>query len=287
MERRKLGRTGSEVTILALGGCGLGMISQEEADKAIQTALEAGINMLDIAPSYGEAENRLHSLVSKNRSRFFLAEKTMERTKEGAWAELHQSMERLGTNHFDSYQFHAVPSLAELDQIMGPGGAMEAFQEAKETGLIDYIGLTGHDDIRVHIKALEMFDFDTILLPVTVASKIDPHPTNDFETLLKMARDRNVGVVAIKAIQKQRWGDSTHKYHTWYEPLDNQEAVDKTLWYTLSQEGVTTVPLSCDIRLWPMIIDAAERYHKLDDEELAEILGFARDVKISPLFPAP
>ena len=285
METRVFGKTKTNVTIIAMGGCGLGYVDQIEADKAVKLAMDQGINMIDVAPTYGKAEERLRPWIQKYRDKFFLAEKTMKRTKKGAWRQLNRSLERLDTTYFDLYQFHAVSSMEELDQILGNDGAIEAFKEAKESGLIKHIGITAHDDVRILQKALEISDdFDTILLPVYVASLINPHPINDFKSVLKIARDKNIGVTAIKAISKGRWqSDST--YTTWYEPLDKQELVNQAVWFTLSQEGVTTYSLPCDVRLWSLVLNAAKLYKKLNSEEIDKIVRMAKENEFQPLFP--
>ena len=285
METRTFGRIGVKVSIIAMGGCGLGYEEQEEADKAVKLAMDHGINMIDVAPTYGNAEIRLKPWLKKYRNNFFLAVKTLKRNKNGAWRYLNRSLERLGTSNFDLYQFHSVSTMEELNQILGERGAMEAFKEAKETGLIKHIGITGHADVRVLQKALELSDdFDTVLLPVYAAALINPTPVNDFRSILQMAQDRNIGVTAIKAISKGRWvGDKT--YNTWYEPLDDQDMVDQAVWFTLSQEGVTTYSLPCDVRLWPLILDAVKRYRKLDNEEQESIINLARQSNLQPLFP--
>ena len=285
METRVFGKTRTKITIIAMGGCGLGYVDQIEADKAVTLAMDHGINMIDVAPTYGKAEERLKPWIQKYRDKFFLAEKTMKRTKKGAWRQLNQSLERLNTTYFDLYQFHAVSSMEELDQILGKDGAMEAFKEAKEIGLIKYIGITAHDDVRILQRALTLSDdFDTVLLPVYVASLVNPNPVNDFKKILQIARDKNIGVTAIKAISKNRWkGDSA--YNTWYEPLDKQELVNQAVWFTLSQDGVTTYSLPCDVRLWPLVLNAAKLYKKLDTEELEKIVNMARENEFHPLFP--
>jgi len=285
METRFFGKTRAKITIIAMGGCGLGYIDQIEADKAVKLAMDHGINMIDVAPTYGKAEERLRPWIQKYRDKFFLAEKTMKRTKKGAWRQLNQSLERLDTTQFDLYQFHAVSSMEELDQILGKDGAMEAFKEAKEAGLIKHIGITGHDDVRILQKAITLSDdFDTVLLPVYVASLVNPNPANDFKKILQITRDKNIGVTAIKAISKNRWkGDST--YNTWYEPLDKQELVNQAVWFTLSQEGVTTYSLPCDVRLWSLVLNAVKLYKKLNNEELEKIIKMARENEFQPLFP--
>lgn len=285
METRIFGKTGARISIIAMGGCGLGFVDQDEADKAVKLAMDNGINIIDVAPTYGNAELRLNPWIQKYRNNFFLAEKTGARTKKRALRHLNRSLQRLGTTYFDLYQFHAVASMEELDQILGKDGAMEAFREAKETGLIKHIGITVHHDVRVLQKALELSDdFDTVLLPVYVAAIANPNPVNDFRSILQITQEMNVGVTAIKTISKGRW-KSDHRYITWYEPLDNQELIDQAVWFTLSQEGVTTYSLPCDVRLWLLVLDAVKRYRKLNNEEQEKIVDLARKHNFQPLFP--
>ncbi|MFX0000462.1 MAG: aldo/keto reductase [Candidatus Hodarchaeota archaeon] len=285
METRIFGKTGVKVSVITMGGCGLGYFDQNEADKAVKLALDHGVNMIDVAPSYGNAEIQLNPWVRKFRDRVFLAVKTLKRKKRGALRELNQSLEKLGTTYFDLYQFHAVSSIDELNQILGDGGAMEAFKEAKETGLIKYIGITVHNDVRLLQKALELSnDFDTVLLPVYVGALVNPSPENDFKKILQITQEKNIGVVAIKAISKGRWIREPI-YRTWYEPLDNQELVEQAVWFTLSQEGVTTYSLPCDVRLWALVLNAAMNYRKLNDDEQNKIINIAKQNKFEPLFP--
>ena len=285
METRIFGKTGARITFITMGGCGLGYVDQNEADKAVKLAMEHGINMIDVAPTYGNAEVRLNPWIEKHRNKFFLSEKTLKRKKNGALRQLNKSLEKLGTSYFDLYQFHAVSSMEELDQILGENGAMEAFREAKETGLIKNIGITAHDDVRVLQKAIELSnDIDTVLLPVYISALVNPNPVNDFKRILEITRQKNIGVTAIKAISRGRWqGDAN--YNTWYEPLDNQELIDQAVWFTLSQEGVTTYSLPCDVRLWPLVLDAATRYEKLSNEEQKNTVKMAKQNKFQPLFP--
>lgn len=285
METRIFGKTQAKITVITMGGCGLGYVDQIEADKAVKLAMDHGINMIDVAPTYGNAETRLSPWIEKHRNKFFLSEKTLKRKKNGAWRQLNKSLKQLGTSYFDLYQFHAVSSMEELNQILGENGAMEAFREAKEIGIIKNIGITAHNDVRVLEKALEVSDeIDTVLLPVYVAALVNASPVNDFKKILEITREKNIGVTAIKAISKGRWqGDAT--YNTWYEPIDNQELVDQAVWFTLSQEGVTTYSLPCDVRLWPLVLDAVARYEKLNDEEQKLIIKKAKQNEFQPLFP--
>ncbi|MBO3802232.1 MAG: aldo/keto reductase [Thermoproteota archaeon] len=285
MEYRTLGRTGYKVSTLTIGGCGPGIAPNvKEAVEVVEKAIEAGLNIVDIAPSYGEAETRLGDIISKNRKRLVITEKTLERSKEGAWKELKRSLERLKVEYFDVYQFHAVGSLEELNQIFSENGAMRAFLEARDQGLIKHIGITVHKDMRIVQKALEVFDFDTILIPVNAISLIHPTPENDFRPILKIARDREVGVIAIKAIARRRWS-SQKRYQTWYEPFEDDEDIEKGVHFTLSQEGVTTYSMACDIKLWPKIIKAGESFRKLSEEEQKEIVDYFKSKEGFPLFP--
>jgi predicted aldo/keto reductase-like oxidoreductase len=284
MQKRRFGKTNYDVTILSLGGCGLGVVSQSVADEAFKMALDSGINMIDVAPSYGHAEENLAKWVKEYRNQFFLAEKTMERTKEGAEKELLSSINKLGTDHFDLYQFHAVKSVNELDKIFSKGGAIEAFKEARDAGIIKYIGLTGHDDIRVHLKALNMFDFDTLLVPVNITSAVKPDKVNDYNKVLKEALERDVGITAIKSIQKQRW-QGEQKYSTWYDPFDDQESITDLVHYTLSQEGVSTYSLPCETKLWEMVLNAGNNFEHLDKQMQDQLIQKYSKKSVVPLFP--
>ncbi|MGB9895541.1 MAG: aldo/keto reductase [Thermoproteota archaeon] len=285
MEYRTLGRTGYRVSVLTIGGCGPGIAPDaKEGVEAVENAIKMGLNMVDIAPSYGEAETRLGDVISKNKDKLIITEKTLERSKEGAWNELKRSLERLKVKYFEVYQFHAVGSLEELDQIFSENGAMKAFLEARGQGLIKHIGITVHKDMRIVQRALELFDFDTVLIPVTAISLIHPTPENDFRPILKIAKDRDIGVIAIKAVARRRWG-SQKKYQTWYEPFEDEEDIEKGVHFTLSQEGVTTYSMACDIKLWPKIIRAGEKFRKLTEEEQSRIVEYFKNKDGFPLFP--
>lgn len=283
LKKRILGRTGRHVSIVALGGAGLGHLNREEADKSIQLALDHGVNMVDVAPSYGDAEARLGPWLQKYRNHFFLAEKTLERSREGAWKDLNASLGRLGVKAFDLYQMHAVRDFGDLDRALEERGAIGALKEAKETGLTKYIGLTGHADVRVHIKAIQMFDFDTLLLPVSASALVSPTPANDFRPVLKVASERGLGVVAIKSIAKRKW-KGEKRYSTWYEPSDVQKEIDRLVWFTLSQNGVAAYSIAGDTKLWPKVIDAAERYRRLSEKEQVTLIGRLTRIGFEPLF---
>jgi len=282
--KRELGQMGYKASIITLGGCGVGRVEQSVADRYIELALEHGVNMIDVAPTYGEAELRLASWAQKMRSSFFIAEKTRERTREGAEREIKESLGRLGIDSFDLYQMHAIGNMEELNVALGEGGAIEAFKEAQETGLTDYIGITGHEDMRVLKEALTRDVFDSVLLPVSLCSMAEPHPQNDFRPVLEEAIDRGVSVTAIKAVSRRRWlGERSHG--TWYEPSTTPDDIERGVRYTLSQEGVATYSLPCDAGLWGMVLDAGERFQLMDEDEQGESVAYAREQGFRPLFP--
>jgi aryl-alcohol dehydrogenase-like predicted oxidoreductase len=281
MEKRRLGKTGHMSTVLALGGAAFWNTTRAEAEAGVELAMDHGINHIDVAPTYGKAEVHLGPWLEKHRKNIFLACKTNKRNKTEAWEELKQSLERLRVGYFDLYQFHAVDDLETLYTVLGSEGAVEAVLEAKQQGLVRYIGITGHRPF-THVEALKRFDFDTVLFPLNRVLNAHPNDFNDFSTLLKIAQKKDVGTIAIKAITKRPWEGNLHVYQTWYEPFDEQKEIDKSLWYTLSQ-GVTTCAMSGDLRLWPMLIDAAERFRPMNAQEQAEAI--AQVMHHRPLFP--
>ena len=280
MEHRRLGRTGHMSSVLAFGGYTFNDISQPEADKIMEIVLEHGINHIDVAPSYGMAEERLGRWVREHKDNFFLACKTQKRTKREARRELDSSLRRLRAEYFDLYQLHALDSLGELDTALGEDGAVEAILEAKEEGLVRHIGITSHAPLTI-IEAVRRFDFDTLLFPVNYILKRHAIPENDYEPLLKLAKMKDLGTIAMKAFTKQPW-QGERRYQTWYEPWDTQDRIDEALWFTLSQ-GVTTAASSGEPRLFEMMVDAAERYRSLSRDEQKELIESASDLK--PLFP--
>jgi aryl-alcohol dehydrogenase-like predicted oxidoreductase len=270
MEKRRLGKTGHMSSIVALGGAALSTVTQSEADIAISLAMEHGINHIDVAPLYGDAELCIAPWMDRHRNDFFVGCKTQARDRRTAWESIKRSLDRLRVSFFDLYQFHAVDDLETLNVVLSPGGALEAVLEARQQGLIKYIGITGHRPY-VHVEALNRFDFDTVLFPLSRVHAAHINDYNNFLPLLEAAKRKDVGTIAIKAVSKRTWQSSDHTYRTWYEPFDEQADVDRSLWYTLSQ-GVTTLPMPSDLRLWPKVIDAAERFRPTTSKEQAAAL---------------
>jgi aryl-alcohol dehydrogenase-like predicted oxidoreductase len=263
-------------SIIAFGGFAVGWVSQDEADAAIDMALDNGINYIDVSPLYGEAEARIGSWNQRNGNKFFLACKTHERDRAGAWESLKRSLDTLKVDHFDLFQFHGVDAIETLDKVLGPGGALEVVQEAKAQGLVRYIGITGHNP-PVQNQALQRFDFDTVLFPLNRVHAAHPKDWNDFLPLIQTARQKNVGILAIKSVAKRIWQNIdrvNRPYNTWYEPFDELAEIEKSLWYTLSQD-ITSAVLPGDLKLWPMVIDAARRFKPLNKKKQSEVVAQA------------
>lgn len=283
MEKRRFGKTGHESTVAIFGACALGFVPQEEADIAMQQVIDAGINHIDIAPSYGIAEDRIAHWIPAIRDDFFLGCKTMERTKAGAKAEMLASMKRLQTDHFDLYQIHAITNMDELNEATGTGSALEAMIDAREKGLIEYIGITGHgiDSPVVFLEALRRFDFDSILFPVNFVQYGNPRYREAAQELIATCRKKDVGIMGIKHITRGPWGELEKTHNTWYQPFTDQEMIQKAVDFVLSQ-GVTGICTPCDVTILPAVIDACEKFMPMSDTEQETLITSA--ASYTPLF---
>lgn len=273
MQKRRFGRTGHESTVAIFGAAAFWQIEQKEADRVMKTVIDAGINHIDIAPSYGQAELRVGPWMKTERGRFFLGCKTMERTKEGAWREMHESLERLHTSSFDLYQCHAVTTMDELDAIFAKGGAMEAMAQAREQGLTQYIGITGHgvDAPMIYLEALRRFDFDSVLFPLNFVQMAMPEYRNAAEELIAVCKAKDVGTMIIKSITKGPWGEKPKTATTWYEPFDKMDEIQRGVDFVLSHD-VTGVCTAGDIRILPMVIQACENFTPLNDQQQEDLI---------------
>jgi predicted aldo/keto reductase-like oxidoreductase len=249
----------------------------------MERLMEHGVNHIDVAPSYDDAELRLGPWLEKHRDQFFLGCKTYMRGREKAHEELHRSLERLRVDSFDLYQLHAVTTMEELDKCFAPGGAIEAILEARDEGLTRHIGITSHglQAPAVEMAALERFDFDSVLFPLNFKLWSDPTYRRDTTALLQVTSERDVGTMVIKTFARGPWGEQKHRYHTWYEPFDDAESIKRAQRFTLSQP-VTGAISAGDARLLPMILDAAERFKPMSDAEQADFLATAASYE--PIF---
>jgi aryl-alcohol dehydrogenase-like predicted oxidoreductase len=276
MDQRRLGRTGHMSSVVTFGAAGIGRVQQDVADRAIAGALALGVNHIDVAPSYGDAELRLKPWIPKIRKDVFLGCKTRERTREAAKAELHRSLERLGTDRLDLYQLHSVGKLGDLDACTARGGALEALVEAREEGLVRWLGITGHthDAPRTHLEALRRFDFDTVMFPLNFVLWAIPEYRQSAETLLTACADRDVGVHIIKTVAKDPWGGRAKTHTTWYEPFTEDAIIERAVAFVLSRP-VTTLCSAGDVTVLPKVLVAAERFQPLNPAEEEELAATA------------
>ena len=283
MEKRRFGRTGHMSTVAIFGAAGFWSVDQETADQALRTILDYGVNHIDVAPSYGVAEDRLSSWMPGHREDFFVGCKTMERSKEGAAAEMRRSFKKLNMDSFDLYQIHAITSMQELDEVTRKGGALEALIAAREEGLTRYLGITGHgfDTPAIFIEALQRFDFDSVLFPLNFVQYANPTYRRDSQELLRLCEERDVATMAIKTITKGPWGDQEHRYHTWYEPFDELPDIQEAVNFALSH-NVSGLCTAGDTRLLPLVLQACEDFRPLDEDEQEQMITYGAN--FNPLF---
>lgn len=276
MEKRRLGRTGHLSSVVTFGAAGIGRATQDVADRALEAALAHGVNHIDVAPRYGDAELRLRPWMGRIRQDVFLGVKTIERTREGAKAELGRSLERLGTDRLDLYQLHSVGKLADLDACTAGGGALEALVAAREEGLVRWLGITGHthEAPRTHLEALRRFDFDTVMFPLNFVLWAIPEYRRSAEALLRECARRDVGVHIIKSVAKDPWAGRPKTHTTWYEPFTDDAIIEQAVAFVLSRP-VTTLCSAGDVTVLPKVLAAAERFRPLDATEEQELAARA------------
>ncbi len=266
IEKRSLGRTGEKLSVIGFGGIVVMNASPDEAAGAVEMAIASGINYFDVAPSYGDAEIKLGPALEPYRKRVFLACKTGKRTKDEARRELEQSLVNLRTDHFDLYQHHAVTKPGEVDTILGPGGAMETFLEAREEGKVRFLGFSAHS-VEAALAMMEGFDFDTILFPFNYATW---NAGNFGPQVMARAREKNMGILALKAMARGPWpegADRTRYPKCWYEPLTEPEDIALGLRFTLSHPVTAAIPPG-EGELFRAALRIADRLEPLDSDEV-------------------
>ncbi|HLB23164.1 MAG TPA: aldo/keto reductase [Dehalococcoidia bacterium] len=280
---QQFGSTGHESTRTLFGAAALWGASEEDGERALQLLIERGINHIDTAASYGRSERRVGAWMPDNRQRFFLATKTNERTYEKAKAQFEHSLERLQTDHVDLLQLHNLVDEDEWSTALGPRGALEYAVEARDKGLTRFIGVTGHGVTvaAMHLRSLERFRFDSVLLPYNYVMMQNAAYAADFERLSRVCVERGIAMQTIKGITLGPWNEKEHTHGTWYEPLAEQADVDRAVHWVLGRPGVF-LNTSGDLTLLPKILDAAERFAARPSD--AEMSDMARSRGMSPLF---
>lgn len=282
MQKRDLGKTGHKSTLVTLGGAiFIYPINQRDEKDFIKYAMDKGINHIDVAPTYGDAEERMGKWVKEYRDNIYLACKTRERTKQEAGSQIRESLKKLQTDYFDLYQFHGLDSKEELNTVFSENGALEAVLEAKEAGLINNVGITSHNPENIML-ALNLFDFDTVLLPVNYVLEAHPVPQNDYRPVLELAKEKGIGIIAMKSGAKGPWPTKGKTHNTWYQPFETMKEIEESVSFTLSQP-VTTVTSSSDINVAKMMIEAADNFTPMDESSQKRLIEKA--LRYKPLFP--
>ena len=274
------GRLSHLSTRTLFGAASLANVSQSEADRTLDVLLQYGVNHIDVAAGYGDAELRIAPWLKRYHQHFFVATKTGERKAVGAKEELHRSLDRMGIDHVDLWQLHALADPIEWEIALSPGGAIEAAVKAKEQRLVRGIGVTGHglQIAATHRRSLERFDFDSVLLPYNYVTMQSQYYAENFNALLATCRERNIAVQTIKSIAHQMWMGRPPTRATWYQPLEDQADIDAAVWWVLSKPGIFLNTVG-DIHLLPKVLDAAARF----DETQAALAQSTHEGHLSQL----
>jgi aryl-alcohol dehydrogenase-like predicted oxidoreductase len=278
------GRTGHISTRAIFGGASLSAVTQAEADRTLDVLLRYGVNHIDTAASYGEAELRIGPWMAEHRDKFFLASKTGERRYGAARDQIRRSLERLRVDHLDLIQLHNLVDPVDWEVAMGPDGALQAAIEARQEGLVRFIGVTGHglSVAAMHRRALERFDFDSVLLPYNYQMMSVAHYREDFESLLALCQERGVAVQTIKGVLRRPWPEGQARSRTtWYEPLEQPAHIEKAVGWVLKRPGIF-LNAPGDIHVLPLVLDAASRYEAGPTD--AEMEQLIREQEMHTLF---
>jgi aryl-alcohol dehydrogenase-like predicted oxidoreductase len=280
--RRTLGKTGEHLSIIGMGGIVVMNAEQSHANNIVAEAHDRGINYFDVAPSYGNAQERLGPALKPYRSKVFLACKTGKFDKAGSEAALNESLRLLKTDHVDLYQLHALTHKADLEKALGPGGALETFVAARKAGKIRYLGFSAHS-VETAIAAMESFHFDTILFPTNFVLFSQAHFG---PTVIEHARSKGMGILCIKAMAKTKWPEGTSAADRqwkkcWYEPCSMPQEASLALRWTLGRPITAAVPPG-EEKFFRLAMDVAQSYKPLSAEEEKTLLASAAGV--APIF---
>jgi aryl-alcohol dehydrogenase-like predicted oxidoreductase len=282
--KQKFGRTEHVSTRIIFGAYALSQATQVEADRVLELLLKSGVNHIDTAPMYGDAEKRIGPWMEKHRGDFFIATKTRKRTYQEAWDDLQRSLERLRVDYVDLWQMHGLTNSAGWERAMGSGGTLDAFIQARDRGLARFLGVTGHGikTPAMHIRSLARFDFDSVMLPFNYALMQNPRYATDLIALVKQCRKRRVAIQTIKSIARKPWNGRAKTYHTYfYEPLNAQAAIDQAVHWVLGQRDLFVITAG-DLRLVSKILNAAARFETRPSD--AEMRALVAKFAIQPIF---
>jgi aryl-alcohol dehydrogenase-like predicted oxidoreductase len=273
IDRAPFGATGHESSRVIFGAAALGRVSKADADRTLETLLEHGVNHIDVAASYGDAELRIATWLKQHPDTFFVATKTGERTYAAAREQIRRSLDRLGVDHVDSIQLHNLVDVIEWETALREDGALEACIEARDEGLVRFIGVTGHNlpIARMHSRSLERFAFDSVLLPYNWVMMQDQRYAETFAALAQTCAERNVALQTIKSLAYRPWDGREKTAATWYEPLTEQGDIDRAVSWVLADPQVFLLSTG-DVDVLPKLLDAAERAgERPSDDEMAAL----------------
>jgi len=278
------GRTGYVSTRIIFGSYALSQATQQDADQVLETLLEYGVNHIDTAPMYGNAEKCIGPWMDHHRADFFLATKSRKRAYKDAWADLQRSLNTLRVDYVDLWQLHALTNPNGWEKVMGAGGALEAFVEAREKGFVRFLGVTGHGNHvpEMHMRSLEHFNFDSVMLPYNYGQMQNLRYANTFNTMISFCHEKNVAIQTIQAIARRPWGSRARTYNMFfYEPLDAQDAIDKSVHWALGLPHSFVISAG-DIQLLPLMLDAANRFEGPPSD--AAMGALVAEFDIRPIF---
>ena len=275
MEKRKFGRTEEKLSVIGFGGIIVMQETAKDASRLVSMAIDRGINYFDVAPEYGNAQEILGQALKPYRKNIFLACKTLERTGKESKKELRDSLKKLKTDYFDLYQFHAVTTMEEVNQIISPGGALETFIEAKEKGLVKYLGFTAHSE-EAALAMIDVYDFVSMLFPFNWVLWFKH---NFGPKVLNKAREKGMGILALKALAKRalKKGEETRWEKCWYVPSDNYEEASPGLRFTLSLPVTSAVSPSHAELLW-LSCDIADNFKPVTADEISILKEKSRNI---------
>jgi aryl-alcohol dehydrogenase-like predicted oxidoreductase len=283
IERAPFGATGHKSSRVIFGAAALGRVSKADADRTLEHLLQYGVNHIDVAAGYGDAELRIAPWLKRHPDEFFVATKTDERTYGAAREQIRRSLDRLGLDRIDSIQLHNLVDVIEWETALSADGALEAAVEAREEGLVRFIGVTGHglSVPRMHRRSLERFAFDSVLCPYNWVQMQDPRYAETFEQLATACAERDVALQTIKSLAYRPWDGRAHTAATWYEPLRDQADIDLAAHWVLGRPEAFLLTTG-DVEILPMLLDAADRFEsRPSDEQMAEL---AASRQLAPLF---
>jgi aryl-alcohol dehydrogenase-like predicted oxidoreductase len=281
--RMPFGATGHDSSRVIFGAAALGSVAKPEADRTLDLLMQHGVNHIDVAASYGDAELRVATWLRRYPDTFFVATKTGERTYRGAREQIRRSLDRLGVDRVDSIQLHNLVDVIDWETALGANGALEAAIEARDEGLVRFIGVTGHglSVPEMHRRSLERFPFDSVLAPYNFVQMRDPRYAQTFEALARVCAERNVALQTIKSLALRRWEGRPATASTWYEPLREQADIDLAVHWVLGRPEAFLLTTG-DVEILPRLLDASQRFEQRPSDEVMNDLAKRRQVE--PLF---